>query len=640
MPDVRLLFPQVVRPLALIVSCVLADAVIAAEYYFSGSGNDQTGSGTQISPWRTITKFNSLDFEPGDKAFFRAGDTFIGSLTLDKSDSGTNAFGTLIAPISISSYGGGTQDRAIVRSPPTAAALVAHDMGGIELRNLEFSNGGTFASNAASGIQFQLDEAASPGFTHFQHVRIDNVISHGFHRSGLSIQASNTVGFQDVEVTNSQFFENQFAGIEIGAADWMELIHRDIRIDGVAARDNPGFSGCAPHCGHGIVIGQVDGATIEHSVAHSNGITAGKGNVGIWAWQSNNVTIQHNNAYGNRSPSGIDGGGFDLDGGVTNSVVQYNTSRDNAGAGYLLAEFSSAEPMEDNVFRYNLSVNDGIDNYGAITVSGENSSSAATSALIHNNTVVVDKNVAPTSRGPVWFVNDHHTGIVLINNVFVALNGADLINGTTSADKANFVNNAYWTGGGPITMESSVFSSIAEWSAASQQELLNGDFVGLQADPNFDNGGNYRPVPPSELIDAGLSPGASAWPHWVTGMGTTDLYGVTIPHGVSVDIGAAEYPQLPGDFNGNNVVDAADYVVWRYSIGAIGNNLNADGNRNGVVDADDYHIWRAHFGQSATGIGVGASARAELGVPEPSSFISLLITTLVFCLTPNRRRPS
>ena len=91
----RLVLQCAIGPLAIIVPCLLADPVIATEYYFSGSGNDQTGNGTQISPWRTITKFNTLDLEPGDKAFFRAGDTFVGSLMLDQSDSGTNATGEL-----------------------------------------------------------------------------------------------------------------------------------------------------------------------------------------------------------------------------------------------------------------------------------------------------------------------------------------------------------------------------------------------------------------------------------------------------------------------------------------------------------------------------------------------------------------
>ncbi|HEY3395674.1 MAG TPA: hypothetical protein VGK58_23430, partial [Lacipirellulaceae bacterium] len=66
---------------------------------------------------------------------------------------------------------------------------------------------------------------------------------------------------------------------------------------------------------------------------------------------------------------------------------------------------------------------------------------------------------------------------------------------------------------------------------------------------------------------------------------------------------------LPGDFNFNGVVDAADYAVWR--------------KRGGTHD--DYNIWRANFGRTANrGNGAGAS-RSEFAVPEPlSSALALL----------------
>ncbi len=52
------------------------------------------------------------------------------------------------------------------------------------------------------------------------------------------------------------------------------------------------------------------------------------------------------------------------------------------------------------------------------------------------------------------------------------------------------------------------------------------------------------------------------------------------------------------DFNGNGMVDAADYTVWRDHLGHFveiaGTNGDADG--NGVVDVRDYEIWRATFG--------------------------------------------
>src|SRR3954447_21701738 len=53
---------------------------------------------------------------------------------------------------------------------------------------------------------------------------------------------------------------------------------------------------------------------------------------------------------------------------------------------------------------------------------------------------------------------------------------------------------------------------------------------------------------------------------------------------------------LVGDFNGNDVVDAADYVVWRKTLGST-TQLAADANGNGLVDPVDNVFWRLNFGK-------------------------------------------
>jgi hypothetical protein len=77
---------------------------------------------------------------------------------------------------------------------------------------------------------------------------------------------------------------------------------------------------------------------------------------------------------------------------------------------------------------------------------------------------------------------------------------------------------------------------------------------------------------------------------------------------------------LIGDFNGDGSVDAADYTVWRDSLGQTGPGLAADANGDLRVDRADYTLWKTHFGQmAAAGADSALSTPASL-VPEPHSW--------------------
>ena len=75
---------------------------------------------------------------------------------------------------------------------------------------------------------------------------------------------------------------------------------------------------------------------------------------------------------------------------------------------------------------------------------------------------------------------------------------------------------------------------------------------------------------------------------------------------------------IPGDYNGDRIVDSADYAAWRSAFGATGNNP-ADGNHDGVVDMQDYVIWRAEMQSESLPGGGGGSARSLGGGPNWSS---------------------
>jgi T5SS/PEP-CTERM-associated repeat protein len=86
-------------------------------------------------------------------------------------------------------------------------------------------------------------------------------------------------------------------------------------------------------------------------------------------------------------------------------------------------------------------------------------------------------------------------------------------------------------------------------------------------------------------------------------------------------LSVASAPGLPGDFNNDGTVNAADYVVWRKNPG-------------GIYTQADFNIWRANFSNTA---GSGATGGAPSGssapaVPEPASlgllFVALLTSSV------------
>jgi hypothetical protein len=91
------------------------------------------------------------------------------------------------------------------------------------------------------------------------------------------------------------------------------------------------------------------------------------------------------------------------------------------------------------------------------------------------------------------------------------------------------------------------------------------------------------------------------------------------------------------DYNHNGIVDAADYVLWRKTLGmaAVPPGSGADGNVDGTVNAGDYTLWRAHFG-NPMGAGSGANLSTS-AVPEPSACVLLAIGALL-SIAPRRAR--
>jgi CSLREA domain-containing protein len=144
--------------------------------------------------------------------------------------------------------------------------------------------------------------------------------------------------------------------------------------------------------------------------------------------------------------------------------------------------------------------------------------------------------------------------------------------------------------------------------------------------PLADNGGptlTHALLPGSPALDAGD-------PNAVAGMGGVPLYDqrggpfVRVfdgdgAGGARIDIGAYELISddalhaLFGDYNRDGTTNAADYTVWRDSLGDTGVTAysGADGDGDGDITANDYSVWKQHYGDTLpTGAGVGGLAVA------------------------------
>ncbi len=85
---------------------------------------------------------------------------------------------------------------------------------------------------------------------------------------------------------------------------------------------------------------------------------------------------------------------------------------------------------------------------------------------------------------------------------------------------------------------------------------------------------------------------------------------------------------IPGDYNNDGKVNAADYVLWRKSPASFGG------------DPAGYNTWRANFGQPSgdgSGSALGPSSHA---VPEPSSFVTIVELCVLTMFAVGRRKKS
>jgi hypothetical protein len=444
----------------------------SGSYYFSSSGSD-LNNGSIHFPFHSISKLNGLRLQAGDKVYFRGTDVFKGNILIDSS-----SFGTVSSPVMISSYGGG---EAIIDGGDLTALTIYHTRY-ITLSNLKLTGSGRKNGNRKNGVMVQV----------CKNIIVKNIDVSGFQKAGLLIYSSS-----DILAGQVYAHDNGAAGIAIEGNRGKKNC-RNIQILNCFAENNPGDpANLNNHSGNGIVAAHCTSLLIDHCTATNNGWDmprTGNGPVGIWCFESDSVIIQHCLSYRNKtSNGGGDGGGFDLDGGVTNSLVQYNLSYENQGSGYGIFQYWGATPWYHNVIRYNISENDGAVSDSKAGIYIWNSSGDAgqfRDCLVYNNTIYNSSEAAIS-----FSEKSERKRFRFYNNIFVGKR--NLIKGDKGKDV--FIGNNWWS----LTEQFNAdgIKDFSEWAVKYQQEMLSGKITGYNLDPQF-------PSPGGTVLTSFLRPGS------------------------------------------------------------------------------------------------------------------------------------
>jgi parallel beta-helix repeat protein len=377
------------------------------------------------------------------------------------------------------------------------------------------------------------------------HIVIDGFAVTGMERAGVRAVGVNGNTFASfVTIRNVRSYDNGYWGILTG------FVH-DLMIE------NNETSGSAVE--HGIYVSNSGDRPVirtnrswgnRGNGIHMNG-DASLGGDGVITGALVSGNVIYDNGLGG-------GSGINMDG-VQNSRIENNLLYNNHASGISLYRIDGGGPSSGNVL-VNNSVHQASDGRWALNIqNGSTSNTALNNILVSEHSFRGAIDISANSLG--GFVSDYN---VVISRF--------------TTDSANSI------------------LSLAQWQSATGNDTHSQIAMPAQlfVNPSAASG-DYHLLATAAAIDAGTATLAPA----------SDLDGRTRPVGAAFDIGAYEWAasQLLGDFNQDGAVDAADYVVWRKTIGT----------------QAAYEQWRANFGATSG----GASAHA-ITTPEPATLLVAL----------------
>jgi hypothetical protein len=394
-------------------------------YYVSPTGNDSSAGTSTSAPWRTLDKVTSTTFMPGDSVLLQGGATFTGCPTF----SGSNVQSTAAAPFTLGSYGTGRFTLTANCTGSQAAGITISSVNGFLLRDgvLQGNDGG-----AEYGVW--INNPSTTAMTDW--VRVQGCDISGFYTTNAPDYGAEifVTGYPGNGLNHVTIYDNTLHGgsgptspddngiTGYGSANIINCLYQGNMVYDIGGKTNT--AGGVE--GNGIVATDTGACVVQYNVAHdlgANTTTCG-GPAGIWAYSSDQATLQYNEVYSVRPTSGSVGSACGWDGlslaeGVTNSVVQYNYAHDNFGGGIVTS--ADTNPWGPGTIRYNVLQNNdtsGMGYYGEIVLSSTVSNMYRVD--VYNNTVFNDVGSSLLNFNQGTFSNG-----IIANNIFFATGPAD-----------------------------------------------------------------------------------------------------------------------------------------------------------------------------------------------------------------------
>ncbi len=480
-------------------------------YYFSNEGND-ANDGSLQHPMQSIKALNALHLNNGDSALFKGDETFDGNILLTINNASSKNF-------VLTSYG---NDTAIINAG-NGTAIEIDQSKNISISNIICKGSGRKDGNTKAGI----------AINNCSNINISNIYVSGFQKAGLQLyDCINT------NVNNINTHDNGFAGISVDGDYGNRLSSHNINITNCSAVNNPGDpTNFTNHSGNGIIVGNCTNVLIDYCTATNNGWDMpriGNGPVGIWCYEADSVIIQHCISYKNKtSKGGEDGGGYDFDGGTTNSVIQYCLSYENYGSAFGIFQYAGAGNWYNNTIRFCISENDGkvsAAHAGAYIWNSSHDSTQFKDFLFYNNTIYNDSGAAIS-----YSVESDHSNFKFFNNIFIA--AGELLRGKYGSDI--FLANDWWSLKNVFNVNGE--NNFANWCKANNKEQMNGVIKGLNVNVSFKNAGNTM------LADVN---GLSAFDNYgIVGISAVTQSGIDLQALSNINIGDKDFNGKAADKN-------------------------------------------------------------------------------------------